>query len=340
MSSSENSSRCSAIVASLELILKVVARQFGESDLSAPAPGIDVVYLWADMTDPEWLARRAAYAGEAPCYTESVESYSIDELKYSLRSLCDSGLPFEKLHLVVDQQLPDWIDASREDIAVVEVKDLVGDCYPNYNSQAIESFFASIPDIKERFLYCNDDFFFGGKRAISDYFSGSGLPIYRTGRMIAPAGDVIEGEDPDRSAHRNASNELNRIAIRKRRLTVRHRPYPHTRSLFHAAEAEFPEAFARTRESKFRGSEMYALHSFLVPHFGFESKLAEFAFPDLLQRDLFHWCDRDVAAIANCAHDFCVQELRGEPFSKEHAEAYRSCLKKRFSKPSRFERRL
>ena len=109
---------------------------------------IDVVYLWSDPSDSEWSKKRLeVLSGESRddfcCIEHQTNSTSatLDELKYSLRSLSKNLQGVRYIHIVVDGQTPEWLNINHPKIRIIEAKDIITNLehYPNYNTQAIES---------------------------------------------------------------------------------------------------------------------------------------------------------------------------------------------------------
>lgn len=138
---------------------------------------IDLVYLWVDGNDPEWLKKRQLFM-KSPI--NIVGRYQDNqELKYSLRSV-DKNLPWiRKIFIVTDNQVPSFIDTNHPKIEIVNHSDIIPkEILPVFNSVIIEYFIYKIPDLSEHFLYANDDTFVYAKLTPSFFFK-DGLPIVR-----------------------------------------------------------------------------------------------------------------------------------------------------------------
>ena len=145
---------------------------------------IDLVYLWVDGNDPEWLARKNAFlpadkqvdpqaAGECR-YAEN------DELRYSLRSVELYAPWVRRIYIVTDDQTPAWLDTSNPRVRVMSHREIMpAEILPVFNSTVIELFLARIPGLSEHFLYANDDMFFSAPVDPGFFFDARGLPIVR-----------------------------------------------------------------------------------------------------------------------------------------------------------------
>ena len=147
---------------------------------------IDLVYLWVDGNDPEWLAKKNKFTGieftqnQTNCKGRYANN---NELKYSLRSV-EKYLPWiRKIFIVTDNQTPDWIDTSHPKIEIIDHKDILPpEALPCFNSLVIEYFLFKIPNLSEHFLYANDDMFVAAHLSPEFFFSEDGYPVVRLKR--------------------------------------------------------------------------------------------------------------------------------------------------------------
>lgn len=138
---------------------------------------IDLVYLWVDGNDPEWLKKKQLFMDKK---INTVGRYQDNqELKYSLRSV-EKHLPWiRKIFIVTDNQIPTFLDTSHPKIEIVYHSEIIPkEILPTYNSVIIEYFIYKIPDLSEHFLYANDDMFINANLSPSFFFK-DGTPIVR-----------------------------------------------------------------------------------------------------------------------------------------------------------------
>ncbi|MDR1743339.1 MAG: Stealth CR1 domain-containing protein [Dysgonamonadaceae bacterium] len=144
---------------------------------------VDLVYLWVDGSDEQWLAKKNAFLGKTTFHKDvncKGRFADNDELKFSLRSLEKYAPWIRKIFIVTDNQIPDWIDVENTKIQVVNQNDILPkEAQPCYNSVIIEHFLYKIPDLAEHFLYANDDMFFNAAVEPEDFFAADGYPIVR-----------------------------------------------------------------------------------------------------------------------------------------------------------------
>lgn len=147
---------------------------------------IDLVYLWVNGNDPQWLAKRNACIGK----TEEKSAVNCDgryadndELKYSLRSIEKYAPWLRRIFIVTDNQVPVWLDTSNARVRIVDHKEIMPDvCLPCFNSAVIEHFLYNIPGLAEHFIYANDDMFINKPVTPETFFGKDGLPIVRFNR--------------------------------------------------------------------------------------------------------------------------------------------------------------
>ncbi len=147
---------------------------------------IDLVYLWVNGNDPQWLAKRNACIGK----TEEKSAVNCDgryadndELKYSLRSIDKYAPWLRRIFIVTDNQVPVWLDTSNAKVRIVDHKEIMPDvCLPCFNSAVIEHFLYKIPGLAEHFIYANDDMFINKPVTPETFFGKDGLPIVRFNR--------------------------------------------------------------------------------------------------------------------------------------------------------------
>lgn len=124
---------------------------------------IDAVICWVDNQDPSWQAAFAQYKHEAneSTATHAARFNNADELRYCLRSM-RLYLPWlRKVWVITMQQRPAWWIESSYATLVSHGDIMPASALPTFNSLAIETCMHRIPGLSERFIYLNDDFFFG-----------------------------------------------------------------------------------------------------------------------------------------------------------------------------------
>lgn len=146
---------------------------------------IDAVYLWCDGNDPAFRKRKNYYVKDASVDEKTAGEQRFrdnDELKYSLRSLEKFAPWINHVYIITDRQVPPWLNTDYEKVTVVDHSEIMPqEIIPTFNSDVIEYFLPFIPNLAEKFLYANDDMFFGN-HVSPDYFFAGDRPIVRLRR--------------------------------------------------------------------------------------------------------------------------------------------------------------
>ena len=331
------------------------SRWVSPSSKQTPVPDqVDVVYLWKDESDEEWVRRREEFLernGEGRGYNRvdmgsRATKTSLDRLKYSMRSIDKYFGSLGKTFLVTDGQRPSWLKPDDPRVVIVNLEDIFTDpaYLPSYNSQAIESYFYNIPGLSEFFVYLNDDFFLNCPVTPEDFFGKGGRIKVRLGRAVAARGVPSVNEEGDTSAQKNSNLVLDRHFKNEPRLTVMHRPYAHRKSLMAKAAEEFPEEFHLTRRSHFRSVEMFALHSYLIPYWAYYTGSAEIVPPQLFRKDMFYWSndrrhnEEVLERIQKTDQvSFCIQAELSTQLTETSVQSYRTAMETVFPEKSSFE---
>lgn len=225
----------------------------GVEDIDFP---VDAVYTWVDGNDPAWQARKASAKGEV-YHAESASDarfISRDELRYSIRSLHLFAPWIRNVYVVTDDQVPAWMRTDVPGFQVVSHREIFRNPadLPTFNSHSIESQLHHIPGLAEHFLYFNDDMFIGRPVTPHAFFTPVGTARYFPSRNRIPQGPVVETDTPvDAACKNNRALLLERFG-RVITQPMEHIPYALRRSAMEEAEADFPEAWARTAASRFR----------------------------------------------------------------------------------------
>lgn len=148
---------------------------------------IDLVYLWVDGSDEEWLSKKKRFLGqEVDNNTEATSkarNADNNELIYSLRSIEKNAPWIRKIFIVTDEQIPKWLNLQYNRVEIVDIRELIpSEALPCYNSVIIEHFLYKIPGLSEHFLYSNDDMFINNEVSPHFFFNKQGLPVIRLQR--------------------------------------------------------------------------------------------------------------------------------------------------------------
>ncbi|MEY2878416.1 MAG: hypothetical protein RLZZ15_796 [Verrucomicrobiota bacterium] len=144
-----------------------------------PAARLDVVYTWVDGGEAGFQRRLREFS-TAPAATNA-ERYRdpAELLRHSLRSMETFFPDFGRVFLVTARpQVPAWLDRAHPRLSVVHHDAFFDDpgALPAFNSNVIESFLHRVPGVTPRFLYLNDDYFFGAPCSSADFVAPDGRP--------------------------------------------------------------------------------------------------------------------------------------------------------------------
>lgn len=96
-----------------------------------------------------------------------------DELRYSLRSLERFAPWVRRVYVVTNGQIPSWLNLDTPRLTLVTHEEIFPNRshLPTYSSPAIETHLHRIPGLSQRFLYLNDDVFFGKEVWPEDFYT-------------------------------------------------------------------------------------------------------------------------------------------------------------------------
>ena len=145
---------------------------------------IDMVYLWCNGNDPAFKKRKNQFLNQNNNLCDEELSgdkrfFDNEELRYSLRSLEKNAPWINHIYIVSDRQIPKWLNTNYSKVSIIDHSQIMPKkLIPCFNSNVIEYFITNIPNLAEKFLYGNDDMFFGGELRPSDFFINN-QPIVR-----------------------------------------------------------------------------------------------------------------------------------------------------------------
>lgn len=152
-------------------------------------PVIDAVVLWVDGDDPKHKEKILSYSktDKLDQSSEFRDRFSqINEIKFCIDSLLKFAPFLRKIHIVTDNQVPDFLTKESDKsiyrkVSIVDHK-IIFKGYqqylPTFNCLSIETCMHRIPELAEHFIYFNDDFFLINKTSPKDFFKED-LPILR-----------------------------------------------------------------------------------------------------------------------------------------------------------------
>ena len=206
---------------------------------------IDLVCMWVDGDDPEWIQRRnrrrAALRGETPSDTDAALAAHLyrsrDELRYALRSVAMYAPFFRKIFLVTDDQRPEWLNEDDDRLEVISHRDILDpEHLPTFNSNAIDTGLHRIPGLAEHYVYTNDDIMFCAPIGPEHFFTPGGIPHVFLSQAQIPMGEPVQGEPAVDSVEKNVRSAIRRSTGRL--ITQKHKHIPNAQRVSIRAEVE------------------------------------------------------------------------------------------------------
>ncbi|MCW2494169.1 stealth family protein [Jatrophihabitans sp.] len=322
----------------------------GRPRLTQVREPIDIVYTWVDGSDPVWLARKAACGAAVDAETLNRSAThdsrfsSRDELRYSLRSVAQYAGWARRIYIVTDQQVPGWLNVDHPQVEVVDHRQIFRDPagLPVFNSHAIESQLHHIDGLAERYVYLNDDVFFGRLVEPETFFHGNGIARFFLSNARL---DVDPPSSQDLPVMSAAKRNRELIEARFGATVVnkfKHTPHPQLRSVLEQLELEHPEAFAAVARSRFRHPDDLSITSALHHYYAYGLGRAlpgaiRYVYQDIARADtprrlhnLLRLRDADV---------FCLNDHESDPAgAAELTRLLGEFLARMYPLPSPFER--
>jgi hypothetical protein len=234
---------------------------------------IDIVYTWVDDQDPVWQTAKqnilASYSVAATPDAKSKTRFrNRDELKYSLRSVLANASFVNHIYIVTFGHKPSWLKEHPKITVVDHKKIFKNPAYlPTFNSQAIEANLHRIPNLKERFIYFNDDVFLGRKLGERDFFSQHGkIKLFCVGGNT-PRG-VVQPQDIAHTASWKNTNQFldTHFGVQPRQY-LGHAPFALRKSLMKKFEELFPQLMDKVSSHRFRSPEDHVVTCGLIQYF-------------------------------------------------------------------------
>lgn len=147
------------------------------------ADPVDIVYLWCNGQDPAFIRQKKErmQALNLPWNEENLGDlryFDNEELRYSLRSVCQNMPWVNHIYIVTNNQRPTWLKNDPK-VTVVDHREIIPESLlPTFNSVTIEMHLHKIPQLSEKYILFNDDFFIGTPLE-KDFFFCDDKPIVR-----------------------------------------------------------------------------------------------------------------------------------------------------------------
>lgn len=135
---------------------------------------IDFVVLWVDGGDKSWIEKKNSYKAIDEQMNTNARFRDYGIFKYWFRSVEINAPWVNKIHLITDNQVPNWLKKSDKINIVDHTSFIPEEFLPTFNSNVIESNVHRIEGLAEHFVLFNDDLFVFNKVTPEDFFDDSG----------------------------------------------------------------------------------------------------------------------------------------------------------------------
>lgn len=250
-------------------------------DIRAAETPVDVVYTWVNHQDAAWANAYQKY--KSATYSEKITDFdthvsddakaisrfhSIDELRFSLRSVSKNMPWIRKIHVFTNCQVPSWLKNDHPGVCWVDHSAVIPKEYlPTFSSHVIESYLHHIPDLAQQFIYLNDDVFIAKKLDKDFFFHSNGISrsFLESYGMVS---GVVRIGDPDYlNASRNSSKLImEAFGVVPTRLH-QHTAFALRKDVLKEIEERWAVAFHTFRRNRFRSPTDINLTSFLYHHY-------------------------------------------------------------------------
>lgn len=278
---------------------------------------IDLVYLWVDGNDKEWREKKRLWetklgvSNTNPQINDDVRFRDNEELKYSLRSVQMHAPWINKIFIVTDNQIPNWLDLNHPKIKIVNHKSILPQrALPTFNSRAIETSIINIPELSEYFLYANDDMFFANPVSPDDFFDEKRKPIIRLRKQYWSE-EELSANLYLQSTIYTAKAFASKYSTPFMSYEPAHCIDAYRKSYFSECKQIFEEEFSRTMMSKFRQKD--TVQRFIVSLYMISQKGCQVIENPEVYTQNFHETIENFYASAEAARDLEQEVIMKKP---------------------------
>jgi hypothetical protein len=311
---------------------------------------MDVVYTWVKGDWPGYWELLRSLAAKPQDLNPNRYRDNLDLLKYSLRSL-EAYVPWRgRVTLVTARpQVPAWLRTGEDGLRVVHHDEFMDAAdLPTFNSFAIFSNLHRLPGISRRFLYVEDDYFFGRPVEEGDLVAADGrVKIYRKlERLIAASREDHPRLSPWEAALAHTSRLLDESYGPQRRRVVGHVPLIVDVACWEEMVRRWEADFRRTSASRFRSPGNVApeqLYGYYMLHEGKGVAVPPLrAYRDSTYHGLDNWLPWQRLALRYVRwlrpRFYCLNDGFGQRPNPKVVALVRKALEAAYPRPSRFER--
>ena len=316
------------------IYLKDINNQYLPSRFHFEEP-IDIVYTWVNSNDREWQKLFSRFRDISEINYDRF--LSVDELKYSLRSVEKYANWVNKIYIVSNCAKPEWLNNSTQIEWIFHEAIFDEDELPTFNSHALGLSLYKIPNLSEHFIYFNDDVFLYNRVKKEDFFTPNNFSI----SYLEPYGIIYH----DRINYATEGYEFS--AINGKKLFEKkygfsptqlhkHVPLAFKKSILIEMEKIFEEDIKRTRKNRFRDRSDVSV-SFLYNHYALYHKEAVYKDTNSVLVNYKNYKNREKIILKNKPKFFCINDGDGSTQIKEYKEWKINFLEKLFPQKAKWE---
>jgi len=315
--------------------LKELNRQQLDSGYNFIEP-IDVVFTWVNSQDKGWQKLFSQFKELAE--VDNDRFVSIDELKYSLRSIEQYAPWVNKIYILTNCAKPNWL-ATHPLIEWVDHKDVFKqEELPTFNSHSLGLSLVNIPNLSEHFIYLNDDFFLFNRVKKEDFFTPNNLSI----SYLEPYGIIYHDRaNYDKEFYALAAINGKKLLEQKYGISPsqlhRHVPYCFKRSVLLNMEKVFKKDIERTRKNHFRDASDVSV-SFLYNHYALYHKEAVYMPTNSILVNFRNYKANEKNILKRKPKFVCINDGGGSSSVKEYKEWTAKFLEESFPKMAVWEK--
>lgn len=238
---------------------------------------IDVVIAWVNGDDPVHALKRRAYLSPNDSEEQrediagATRFSAQGEIEFCVLSFLRYAPFIRKIFIVTDEQDPHLEESINRNfpnnkipIEIVDHKVLFRgyeEYLPTFNSLTIESMLYRIPNLSERFIYCNDDFMLLGDTTPEVWFRGT-TPICCGTKFPTWLARILRAVKPKENGHQVFGHKdamLNAADVMGVSYFgyIAHAPLAQCRSSFERFYAENEEVLKANISHRFRDATQY-----------------------------------------------------------------------------------
>lgn len=234
---------------------------------------IDIVITYVNNNDLEWQERKKNTLSNIDSInlmtTSNVEGRYKDnnELKFLLRSIEKNFSFYNKIYIVTDTDLPDWLNTEHKKIRIVKHSSFMDkEHLPTFSARGIEAQLHKIRYLSDYFIYLNDDMFFNKKVEMKDLFTDNKINVYFENEKI-PNKKISKDFFSDINSNIMAKSFIFHMFNKRSIYKNAHTPKLIYKPDIIELEENYPELFHNVSKEPFRTYNTHSIIASLYSHY-------------------------------------------------------------------------